>query len=380
MQKPTCSRQGLHATWWTHHQSSHAATSCASKCASQKMSHVSQCTAAGFGDDDPQRKADTTSAMGAQPRVAIVGAGIAGSACAAHLARAGVAVTIADLGRAPGRRCACEKHQRCCVACMLLIETLKQRIWLPFALSLISTGGRASSRHLHPGTADHGAQVIGPPVSSAFAEVLDHWKARGLVQPWQGQFGVLVPGPAGGFTPSPPASNPPGVSNVRSQQQAGTAAEGSGSAGVNTATSPLLRFLSRGQPLTGALHVAVPSMGSLAAGILSEFASPSASASASAGTASTLPLIELKTGTRVVSAHLERPSGRGGPVWKLAAAPSRGGGDSPTPLGEFAALVVTDSLVAKPGRYSEQWKPDVHSWHFVYRAKEAALPWKQKQR
>jgi hypothetical protein len=212
------------------------------------------------------------------------------------------------------------------------------------------TGGRASSRHLHPGTADHGAQVIGPPVSPAFAEVLDHWKSRGLVQPWQGQFGVLMPGPAGGFTPSPPASNPPGVSNARSQQQAGTGSGSTGvkagSTGVNTATSPLFRFLSRGQPLTGALHVAVPSMGSLAAGILSEFTSTPAAATA--GTASSVPLIELKAGTRVVSAHLERQSG-GGPVWRVAGAPSRGGGDSPSPLGEFDALVVTDSLVAKPG-------------------------------
>jgi NADPH-dependent 2,4-dienoyl-CoA reductase/sulfur reductase-like enzyme len=67
-------------------------------------------------------QADTKLRMAPQPRVAIVGAGIAGSACAAHLARAGVAVTIADLGRAPGRRCACEGHQRCCVACMTLAK------------------------------------------------------------------------------------------------------------------------------------------------------------------------------------------------------------------------------------------------------------------
>jgi hypothetical protein len=85
-------------------------------------------------------------------------------------------------------------------------------------------------------------------------------------------------------------------------------------------------------------------MGSLAGAILSEFTSTSTSS----GAASTLPLIELKLGTRVVSAHLEKQKGSR-PVWKVAAAPSRGGGDAAMPLGEFDALVVTDSLVAKPG-------------------------------
>lgn len=87
------------------------------------------------------------------PQVAVVGAGLAGLACAGVLRDAGVSVRVFDKGRAPG--------------------------------------GRASTRRADGLTFDHGAQYFtarGP----AFRRVVADWRRRGLVAPWEGRLVALA--------------------------------------------------------------------------------------------------------------------------------------------------------------------------------------------
>lgn len=97
----------------------------------------------------------------AQPRVGIVGAGMAGLACASQLREAGFAVTLLDKGRGAGGRMALRR-----------LET-----------------------PLGDVRADLGAQVMRA-CDPAFAKVAEAWAAAGLLTPWpeagQGQW-VGVP-------------------------------------------------------------------------------------------------------------------------------------------------------------------------------------------
>ena len=81
-----------------------------------------------------------------QPRVIVVGAGIAGSACARDLAAAGWSVTLLDKGRGPG--------------------------------------GRASSRRSGPYRFDHGAQYF-TARSASFRRCVDSMALRKKVKRWQ---------------------------------------------------------------------------------------------------------------------------------------------------------------------------------------------------
>jgi renalase len=84
-------------------------------------------------------------------QVAVVGAGVAGVACARVLHEAGLAVRVLDRGRVPG--------------------------------------GRAASRTLHGRRVDLGASYLtarGP----GFTAVVQDWVARGLAHPWADRFAV----------------------------------------------------------------------------------------------------------------------------------------------------------------------------------------------
>lgn len=85
--------------------------------------------------------------------VAVIGAGIAGLTCARALAAAGRDVVVFDKARGPG--------------------------------------GRVSSRRVDEGTFDHGAQFF-TARDPAFAEVVEGWRAAGVVEAWQGRFGRHV--------------------------------------------------------------------------------------------------------------------------------------------------------------------------------------------
>jgi hypothetical protein len=54
-----------------------------------------------------------------------------------------------------------------------------------------ATGGRASSRPVEGYMFDHGAQFVAAGADDAFAAVLQRWVLDGVVQPWQGRFGLL---------------------------------------------------------------------------------------------------------------------------------------------------------------------------------------------
>jgi renalase len=86
--------------------------------------------------------------------VAVVGAGIAGAACARALAGAGVAVQVLDRGSAPG--------------------------------------GRMSSRTLHGRAVDLGASYL-TAQDPGFEAVVDGWLARRLARPWTDRFCVATP-------------------------------------------------------------------------------------------------------------------------------------------------------------------------------------------
>ncbi len=87
--------------------------------------------------------------------VLVVGAGIAGLACARALAAGGRAARVLDRGRRPG--------------------------------------GRMSSRTLHGRAVDLGASYLTACDGSAFADVVGDWVARGLAQPWTDTFAVAGP-------------------------------------------------------------------------------------------------------------------------------------------------------------------------------------------
>ncbi len=85
----------------------------------------------------------------------VVGAGIAGMACARALAEAGVPVRVLDRGRRPG--------------------------------------GRMSSRTLSGRVTDLGASYFTARDGSPFAAVVEDWVARGLARPWTDTFAVAGP-------------------------------------------------------------------------------------------------------------------------------------------------------------------------------------------
>jgi len=87
--------------------------------------------------------------------VTVVGAGIAGTACARALAGAGVPVRVLDRGRRPG--------------------------------------GRMASRTLSERTVDLGASYLTAQEGSPFAAVVADWVARGLARPWTDTFAVAGP-------------------------------------------------------------------------------------------------------------------------------------------------------------------------------------------
>ncbi|MGB8652535.1 MAG: FAD-dependent oxidoreductase [Mycobacteriales bacterium] len=84
-------------------------------------------------------------------RVAVVGAGIAGIACARAVGRSGHEVVVLDRGRVPG--------------------------------------GRMASRRFHDRYVDLGASYF-TVRDDAFTEVVEGWRAAGLAQPWTDRFAV----------------------------------------------------------------------------------------------------------------------------------------------------------------------------------------------
>ncbi|MGY1728903.1 NAD(P)/FAD-dependent oxidoreductase [Geodermatophilus sp. SYSU D01062] len=87
--------------------------------------------------------------------IAVVGAGIAGVACARALADAGVPVRVRDRGRRPG--------------------------------------GRMASRTLAGRVTDLGASYLTASAGTPFAAVVGDWVARGLARPWTDTFAVAGP-------------------------------------------------------------------------------------------------------------------------------------------------------------------------------------------
>lgn len=96
--------------------------------------------------------------------VAVVGAGIAGAACARALHAAGVDVTLLDRGRVPG--------------------------------------GRLASRRVDGRPVDLGASYL-TCRDERFAAVVDDWCARGLAHPWTDAFHVATPAGPGERTSGP---------------------------------------------------------------------------------------------------------------------------------------------------------------------------------
>jgi renalase len=92
--------------------------------------------------------------MAASPTVAVVGAGLAGAACARALSDAELGVQVLDRGRAPG--------------------------------------GRMSSRTLHGRPVDLGASYF-TARDDGFRRVVDDWLQRGLARPWTDGFHVAGP-------------------------------------------------------------------------------------------------------------------------------------------------------------------------------------------
>jgi len=88
--------------------------------------------------------------------VVVVGAGIAGVACARELVAAGIPVRVVDRGR--------------------------------------RLGGRLASRHLDDRPVDLGASYVTASLDGDFAEVVEDWRARGLAFPWTDSFVALRAG------------------------------------------------------------------------------------------------------------------------------------------------------------------------------------------
>lgn len=93
--------------------------------------------------------------MGAPLTVTVVGAGMAGAACAAALAGSGVPVRLVERGRAPG--------------------------------------GRLASPEVHARRVDLGAGYF-TVRDPGFADVVDGWQGAGLAREWTDTFGVLARG------------------------------------------------------------------------------------------------------------------------------------------------------------------------------------------
>lgn len=93
------------------------------------------------------------------PRVAVIGAGIAGNAAALALAKKDVHCTVLDMGRA--------------------------------------AGGRLATRHAEqaglPLSFDHGAQQI-TAVGADFQRQVAEWQAAGVLAEWQGRHGTVLEG------------------------------------------------------------------------------------------------------------------------------------------------------------------------------------------
>ncbi|HEX4727311.1 MAG TPA: NAD(P)-binding protein [Jatrophihabitans sp.] len=96
--------------------------------------------------------------------VTVVGAGIAGAACAVALRSAGVPVRVIERGRAPG--------------------------------------GRLASPLLHGRRVDLGAGYF-TVRDPGFAAVVEDWAARGLARPWTDSFGVLTADQPAGISTGP---------------------------------------------------------------------------------------------------------------------------------------------------------------------------------
>lgn len=110
------------------------------------------------------------------PRVGVVGAGVAGLACARTLADHGFDVTVFDKGRGPG--------------------------------------GRTATRRVDPGLAfDHGAQYF-TARHPDFARAVRTWLGRGVVAAWGGRVVKLEGGVAADTTPQPRYVGVPGMSAV----------------------------------------------------------------------------------------------------------------------------------------------------------------------
>ena len=104
-------------------------------------------------------------------RIAVVGAGISGVACAGGLVRAGHDVVVLDRGRVPG--------------------------------------GRMASRRIEGRYVDLGASYL-TARDAAFIAVVDDWVGRGLARPWTDTFGVASPTGVGEPTRGPVRYAAPG--------------------------------------------------------------------------------------------------------------------------------------------------------------------------
>ena len=105
------------------------------------------------------------------PLVAVVGAGLAGAACARALVAGGAAVQVHDRGRAPG--------------------------------------GRMASPHLAGRPVDLGASYL-TVRDVGFRAVVDDWLGRGLAHPWTDAFHVATPDGLGARTSGPLRYGAPG--------------------------------------------------------------------------------------------------------------------------------------------------------------------------
>lgn len=103
-------------------------------------------------------------ALARSARVAVIGAGISGLACASHLVSSGFRVQVFDKGRGSGGRSATRRQD------------------------FPSQGSVPKPRHF-----DHGAQYF-TVRAPAFAERVGTWLAGGAVAPWQGRVRVVERG------------------------------------------------------------------------------------------------------------------------------------------------------------------------------------------
>ncbi len=109
--------------------------------------------------------ASDSSLSAPRAEVLVVGAGIAGLACARALRQEGVAVRVVDRGRRPG--------------------------------------GRMSGRTLHGRVVDLGASYFTAPEGSGFAAVVAEWERKGLAHPWTDTVAVLAAGEIAGQSTGP---------------------------------------------------------------------------------------------------------------------------------------------------------------------------------